>query len=99
MTQIPLPENLTDSFVGLGAYMNVASDGWFWIAMLLAILVICIISLMDYGFFRASTSSLFFVTVLTIILRFLGYVGDQILITFIILLAASAFIMLIFEGE
>ena len=77
----------------MGAYIGTATMGWFWVVMLLVILVITIVFLMEFGFIRAIAMALFFVTMLTLPLRFLGYVGDYILFMFVILTAVMAWVL------
>ena len=88
MTAIPLPTNIT-GLQSLGAYMNTATSGWFWIAMILTINIISFLWLSQFGFKRAAATSLFLMTMLVMPLRLLGYVGDNILFTYGILTAMS----------
>jgi len=89
----PLPVNFSGGFPEMGAYIGTATMGWFWVVMLLVILVITIVFLMEFGFIRAIAMALFFVTMLTLPLRFLGYVGDYILFMFVILTAVMAWVL------
>jgi len=88
-----LPVNFSGGFTELGGYIGTATMGWFWIVMLLVIFIITVVFLMEFGWVRASTMSLFFCTMLALPLRFLGYIGDYILFIFVILTAVMAWIL------
>jgi len=97
MTALPLPTNST-GIVHLGSWVNSATEGFFWLSILMTITIISFTYMSRFGFSRAAASSLFFSILLALPLRFLGYIGDMVLFTYGILLAASVVLLFLF-GE
>jgi hypothetical protein len=93
MPAMPIPENMSASFLEMAVYANTATEGVFWYSILFTIFIISFFYTIQYGISRAFASSLFFITMLALPLRFAGLISDKILFIFGILLAASIVIM------
>ena len=86
-----LPVNVS-GITGLASYADQATGGWLWIMMIIVSIVISFTWQNQYGW-RGITVSLFFGTILTLLLTFAGFVEGRVLVVMIILLAAAGLIM------
>jgi hypothetical protein len=72
--------------------MNTASNGWFWLTMLISINIVMLTWMSQYGW-RGISATMFVMTLLVLPLRFLGLVQDYVLVAYVLLAAASMIIM------
>ena len=93
MTATPLPVNFTGGFPEIGGYIGTATLGWFWVIILIIVFVIAVVFLMEFGFIRAITMALFFCAILSLPLRFLGYIGDFVMFILLILSAVFGWVL------
>jgi len=96
MSAIPLPVNLTGP-VGFAQWVGIASEGWYWIVILLAVTIISISWMAQFGIAKAFASTFFFMTSIALIMRFLELIGDNIVFIYVILLSASVLMLFIME--